>query len=379
MRENVEARVAEQQTNSTGKTIAMAGGGTGGHVYPALAMADALTERGHTMLYLGDPGRLEGRVVPARGMPFHPVPALQYPRSGLVAKARFALGLLSSVMASRRLLKKLGVEMVVGVGGYISAPPVLAAWTLGIPTAIHEANVTPGMANKLCARVADQILLTYEATATRLPGSAPREVVGCPVRPVVLKGNADAARERYGLTADKPVVLVVGGSLGAKAINDLGLALARLPDRNFQLLHVTGPKYKDAVAAELGEPPEGVVLVGYEDKMQDSLAAADLIVARAGSSTLAEVTVVGLPSVLVPSPNVTDNHQEGNARGLEAVGAAMVVVERDLDLAAAARSIAELAGDAERLAKMGAAAKTLGRPDTAQQVADVAERVLARK
>ena len=361
------------------RTIAMAGGGTGGHVYPALAMADALSARGHSLVYLGDAGRLEGRVVPQRGMPFHPVPALQYPRSGLVAKARFAVGLLSSVLASRRLLKRLGVDMVVGVGGYISAPPVLAAWSLGLPTAIHEANVTPGMANRLCARVADQILITYAATAGRLPGSAPRELVGCPVRPVVLEGDAAAARERYGLAADQPVVLVVGGSLGAKAINALGLALARLPDRAFQVLHVTGPTYLEAVQAELGPPPEGVVLVGYEDRMQDSLAAADLVVARAGSSTLAEITVVGLPSVLVPSPNVTDNHQEGNARGLEAAGAAMVVVERDLDLDAAARSVAALAADAERLAAMGAAAATLGRPDTAQRVADVVEGVLRRR
>jgi UDP-N-acetylglucosamine--N-acetylmuramyl-(pentapeptide) pyrophosphoryl-undecaprenol N-acetylglucosamine transferase len=371
--------VAESTTSGgRGRVIAMAGGGTGGHVYPALAMADALAARGHTMLYLGDEGRLEGRVVPQRGIPFHPVPALQYPRSGLVAKARFALGLLSSVLASRRMLRRLKVEMVVGVGGYISAPPVLAAWTLGIPSAIHEANVTPGMANKLCARVASQIMLTYEATAKRLPGSAPRTVVGCPVRPVVLTGDAAAARERYGLDASRPVVLVVGGSLGAKAINDLGMALARLDGRSFQVLHVTGPKYLEQVQQELGEPPEGVVLVGYEDKMQDSLAAADLVVARAGSSTLAEITVVGLPSVLVPSPNVTDNHQEGNARGLEAVGAAMVVVERDLDLQAAAADIAKLAADPDKLLAMGAAAKTLGRPDTAEQVADLVESVLNR-
>ena len=374
---NLEVRVAKREaTHGQGRVIAMAGGGTGGHVYPALAMADALGARAHQVVYLGDVNRLEGRVVPARGMPFHAVPALQYPRSGLVAKARFALGLLSSVWSSRRLLQRLKVDMVVGVGGYISAPPVLAAWTLGIPSAIHEANVTPGMANRLCARVANHILLTYEATSSRLPGSAPRTVVGCPVRPAVLEGNADAARERYGLRAGQPVVLVVGGSLGAKAINDLGLALARLPDRAFQVLHVTGPKYLEAVAQELGPPPKGVVLVGYEDKMQDSLAAADLVVARAGSSTLAELTVVGLPSVLVPSPNVTDNHQEGNARGLEKVGAAMVVVERDLDLDAAARSVAALASDRPRLEAMGTAARTLGRPGTAEQVADVVESVL---
>ncbi len=355
------------------RTIAMAGGGTGGHVYPALAMADAIAQRGHNIVYIGDPERLEGRVVPERGIPFHPAPALQFPRSGLVAKVRFAFGLLSSVWAARGLLRRLGVDMVVGVGGYISAPPVLAAWTLGIPTAIHEANVTPGLANRLCARVTKQVFLTYEATRNRLPGNAPRTVVGCPVQPRVTQGDADAARSRYGLSADRPVVLVVGGSLGAQAINDLGIALARHPGRTFQVLHVTGPKYIDAVKAALGEPPEGVVLVGYEDRMPDSYAAADLVVARAGSSTLAELTVVGLPSVLVPSPNVTDNHQEGNARGLEGVGAAMVVIERDLDVARAAADIAALVSDADRLAAMAAAATSQGRPDTAARVAEIVD------
>jgi len=364
------------QPISRRKTIAIAGGGTGGHVYPALALFEALAARGHELVYLGDPRRLEGRVVPARGLPFHPVPAPQYPRSGLVAKARFAVSLLSSIWASRRLLKRLEVDMVVGVGGYISAPPILAAATLRLPTAIHEANVTPGMANRLCARVASQVFLTYPATAARLPGKAPREVVGCPVQPRVLTGSADAARARYGLSADRTTVLVVGGSLGARAINQLAIALARSSDRRFQLLHVTGPKYIDEVKAELGELPEGVVLIGYEDKMPDTLAAADLVLARAGSSTLAELTVVGLPSVLVPSPNVTDNHQEDNARGLEAAGAAKVVLEQALDLDAAVRDIITLANDPTALAEMSEAARKLGRPDTAERMADVVERWL---
>lgn len=363
-------------TTTTPATIALAGGGTGGHVYPALSIADALTDRGHSVVYLGDPRRLEGRVVPERGVPFHPAPALQYPRSGLVAKARFGVGLLRSIVQSRQLLRRLGVQMVVGVGGYISAPPVLAAWSLGIPTAIHEANVTPGLANRLCARVADRIFLTYEATATRLPGKAPRSVVGCPVHPKVREGSADAARERYGLNAHQPVIVVVGGSLGARAINQLGIALARLPERPFQLLHVTGPKYEEEVRAELGEVPEGVVLVGYEDRMPDTLAVADLVVARAGSSTLAELTVVGRPSVLVPSPNVTDNHQEGNARGLEAVGAARVVVENNLDVAAEARHIAALVQDRGALDAMAEAASGQGRTDTVDQVADLVEATL---
>lgn len=356
-----------------GRTVVLAGGGTGGHVYPALAMGDAVRARGHRLRYYGDPGRLEGRVVPARGIDFHPVPAAQYPRSGLWAKVRFASALLQSVLHARRLLKQHDADFVLGVGGYISAPPVLAAWTLGIPRAIHEANVTPGAANRLCARVADFVLLTYEATGPRLPGAAPRHVVGCPTDPKVGEGDRAAALARYGLSGERPVLLVVGGSLGAQTINDLAIALARLPGRGFDMVLVTGPRYFEATSAALSPAPGGVRIVDYEDRMPDAYAAADLALCRAGSSTLAELTAVGLASVLVPSPNVTDNHQEGNARGLEAVGAAKVVVEKDLDVQAAVREIAALLADRAGLRAMSAAAGAQFKGDTAGQVADLIE------
>jgi UDP-N-acetylglucosamine--N-acetylmuramyl-(pentapeptide) pyrophosphoryl-undecaprenol N-acetylglucosamine transferase len=281
------------------------------------------------------------------------------------------------VRAARRQLQEVKAGLVLGVGGYISAPPVLAAWTLGIPRAVHEANVTPGLANRLCARVADLVFLTYEATAKRLPGKAPRHTVGCPVNPAILLGDAAAARSRYGLAGERPMVLVVGGSLGARTINQLGLSLARLPDRNFDLVLVTGPTYLEEVRGQLGKPPPGVAVVGYEDKMADAYAAASLVVCRAGSSTLAELTAVGLPSVLVPSPNVTDNHQEGNARGLETVGAARVVLEKGINLEQEAEEIGRLVADSSRLVSMGAAARGQARLGTAEAVAGLLGTLLA--
>ena len=356
---------------SQAKTVVLAGGGTGGHVYPALAMGEALVARGYGLQYMGDAGRLEGRVVPERGIPFHPIPAVQYPRGGVLAKLSFAWGLLKAILYSRRVLKTLNADMVLGVGGYISAPPVLAAWTLGIPRAVHEANVTPGLANRLCARVANLVLLTYEQTASRLPGDAPHETVGCPVNPKVLTGQRGASAERYGLDPDKPTLLVVGGSLGAETINRIAVAAAHDPQRAYQIIHITGPKYHAALAEELSPLPSGVALVDYENRMMDAYAAADLVVCRAGSSTLAELTAIGKASVLVPSPNVTDNHQEGNARGLEAVGAAEVVVERDLDIPATVARLGELLSDQERLTAMAEAARGEGHLDTAEQVAEL--------
>jgi UDP-N-acetylglucosamine--N-acetylmuramyl-(pentapeptide) pyrophosphoryl-undecaprenol N-acetylglucosamine transferase len=350
-------------------TLVLAGGGTGGHVYPAIAMGDALRARGHGALYYGDAARLEGRVAPERGYTFRGVDARAFPRGGVLGKLRFAVDLLRAVAGARRLLRQDGATLVLGVGGYVMAPTVLAAWTLGIPTAIHEANVTPGLANRLCARVARLVLLTYAETAARLPGSAERVTVGCPVNPKVLTGDRAAALARYGLSAERRTLLVVGGSLGAATINEIGRASAAAG--GFQVIHVAGPRYLDEVRAAYGTVPPHVALVGYEDRMADAYAAADLVVCRAGSSTLAELCAIGKPSVLVPSPNVTDNHQEGNARGLERAGAARVVVEKGLDVAAVVRDIAATLAEGNRLEAMAAAARTLGRTNAADEVADL--------
>ncbi len=352
-------------------TVILAGGGTGGHVYPALAMGDALRARGHVVHYFGDAARLEGRVAEPRGYRFRAVDATAFPRAGVLGKLKFAVNLFKAVLSTRRMLRAENASLVLGVGGYVMAPTVLAAWTLGIPSVIHEANVHPGLANRLCARVARLVLLTYPETAKHLPGDAERLTVGCPVNPRITTGAREAAASRYGLDPTKPTLLVVGGSLGAKTINDVGLAAARRGA--FQVIHVTGPKYLEEVKAGYGAVPAGVALVGYEDRMQDAFAASDLVLCRSGSSTLAELCAVGKASVLVPSPNVTDNHQEGNARGLERVGAARVFVEKGFDADAVVDACAELLADADALARMGAAARSIGRLDTAEHVADLLE------
>lgn len=354
-------------------TVILAGGGTGGHVYPALAMGDALRARGHTVHYYGDAARLEGRVAAQRGYMFRGVDAAQFPRAGLLARVKFARSLLSSVRAARALLVADKATLVLGVGGYVMAPTVLAAWTLGIPAAIHESNVAPGMANRLCARVARLVLLTYAETAGRLPGNAEKQVVGCPVNPAVLEGERAAAAARYGLDPARPVLVSVGGSLGAAKLNELTIALARDPQRTYQILHVTGPKYEADIRAAYGELPAGVVVRGYEDRMADAFAVADLVLCRAGSSTLAEVCAVGKASVLLPSPNVTDNHQEANARGLERAGAAIVLLEGTMVTSDVVDQLRALMADPARREGMEIAARGLARPDVAAHVADLLE------
>jgi UDP-N-acetylglucosamine--N-acetylmuramyl-(pentapeptide) pyrophosphoryl-undecaprenol N-acetylglucosamine transferase len=352
-------------------TIVLAGGGTGGHVYPALAIGDALRARGHEVLYYGDPERLEGRVVEKRGYTFRPVRAMGYPRAGVLGKLRFGFSLLRAILATAPQLRRDRAGIVFGVGGYVSAPTVLAAWLLRIPRAVHEANVAPGLANQLCAQVANLVFLTYPQTARLIPGDAPREVVGCPINPHILEGHRDEARAHYGLHPDRPVLLVVGGSLGAARLNDIALAAARSPGRSYEILHITGPRYHAEILAALDPHPPGVVLVDYEHAMGQAYAAADLVLCRAGSSTLSELTALGKPSVLVPSPNVTDNHQEANARGLENAGASMVFTEPDLDLAHVVRTLEKLLSEPEALRLMAEAARAMGRLDTAERVADM--------
>lgn len=358
--------------------VALAGGGTGGHVYPALAMGDVLRERGHEVLYYGDADRLEGRVASQRGYTFRALDASAYPRGGIVGKVKFALALAGSVLAARRQIKEDRIDLVLGVGGYISAPPVLAAWTLGRGRVVHEANVSPGMANKLCARVANAVLLTYDETGRRLPGSAPRHLVGVPVNEKVLAGDDREAAERYGLDPAQPVLMFVGGSLGAARINELAIACAQREGRTYQVLHLTGRRYHDEVLqAHGGTVPDGVRLVDYEDRMGLAYGVADVVVCRSGATTLAELTAVGRASVLIPSPNVTENHQEHNARGLEAVGAAEVIVEQGWDVQAAVATVEALLGDGARIASMAEAARGHARLDAGQLAADVVERVLA--
>ncbi|MBX2796177.1 MAG: hypothetical protein KTR31_00870 [Myxococcales bacterium] len=241
---------------------------------------------------------------------------------------------------------------------------------------MHEANVVPGLANQLCARVSDLVLLTYERTRGRMPGGAPKHLVGVPINLAILDGDRRTAATKYGLDPHRTTVLFVGGARGAERINELALACAKLPDRDFQVLHLCGRRYHPQVSAKLGEPPEGVCLRDYEDRMADAYAMADLVVCRAGSSTLGELAAVGKAGLLVPSPNVTENHQEENARGLEEVGAAEVLVEHGWDITGAVSRVVRLAGDEEGLTRMGAAAKGQARLDAAERAADLVERMV---
>jgi len=353
-------------------TIALAGGGTGGHVYPALAIGEVLRHAGHDLILYGDPNRLEGRVAPQRNVVLRDVGAKPFPRSGgVVGKLRFGWNLLGDVVRMRGQLRRDGVAAVLGVGGYLAAPTVLAGWSLGLPVVVHEANAMPGLANRLCARVADRVLLVFEATKRHLSDPSLAQRVGMPVSKAIAEGDRGEAAVRYGLDPAVPTVLVVGGSLGAARLNDLAIALSAREDRPYQVLHLCGPRFEDDVRVRLDGEPDRYTLVPYEDRMQDAYAMADLVVCRAGSGTLAEVALVGKPALLVPSPHVTDDHQGANAQALVDQGAAVMVREEGWADDAVVAQVEALLSDADRRAAMGEAMGRQAQPEAAAQAAGV--------
>jgi UDP-N-acetylglucosamine--N-acetylmuramyl-(pentapeptide) pyrophosphoryl-undecaprenol N-acetylglucosamine transferase len=264
---------------------------------------------------------------------------------------------------------------VLGTGGYASAGVMFAAALLRIPTVVHEANVVPGRVNRLLSRLCTRVALTYEASA-RFFDREKAVITGMPVRPDLLRADPKEARARYGLREDLPTLLVCGGSGGAQTLNRAVIeALPRLGDLQVQIVHQTGKTHYDAVMREVGEPPTFYQPTAYVDDMPSLLAAGALIVCRGGSSTLAEVTAVGLPALVVPYPYAVADHQTQNAKALEEAGAAVLIPDRELSGARLADEVTALLGDPGRLERMRAASRGAGRPDAAGRVADLLREV----
>ncbi|MEO7572773.1 MAG: undecaprenyldiphospho-muramoylpentapeptide beta-N-acetylglucosaminyltransferase [Acidimicrobiales bacterium] len=365
--------------SDAGTFAIVTGGGTAGHVLPALAIADALRAAGHaqsTIHYVGAERGIEARLVPATGYPMTLLPGRGIQRRLALANLGAAGGLVVAALRAMALVRRLQPAVVVAVGGYASLAVGLAAVVQRVPIVVAEQNQVPGAANRLLARVAKAAAVSFEGT--RLPRAV---VTGNPIRAEIsaIDPHRDraASRAAFGVAPRRRMVLVFGGSLGSLRINEAVLE-AVLSWRNradLTVHHVVGRRDWDALS---GRPsPEGGTLeyrmVPYEDDMAAALAAADVAVCRSGSSTCFELAAAGLPAVLVPSPHVTADQQTGNARHLLSVGAAVLLRDEDLDGAALVAAIDPLLEDPDRLASMSAAARTWARPDAAADIARLAE------
>jgi UDP-N-acetylglucosamine--N-acetylmuramyl-(pentapeptide) pyrophosphoryl-undecaprenol N-acetylglucosamine transferase len=355
----------------------VAGGGTGGHVYPALALADALVARGHArdaVRFLGASRGLEARAVPDAGYEIDLLPARGYQRgwspAHVVANVKMVGAMTRAMVTALRIVRRYRPRVVVGVGGYASVPGTLAAWLLRIPVVVHEQNAVPGLANRLATRLGARATVSFPGTPL-----ARAEVVGNPVR---------ASLASLVRTPDpgNPLLGVVGGSLGSPRLNDAALHLydAWRATTDVRVRHVAGRLHYDDCAARLERlrrPDDTIVydLVPYEDQMDRFYGGASLAVCRAGAVTVAELAAAGVPSVLVPWPGAAGDHQTDNARVMEEAGAAVLVPDAQADGARIEAVARELLHDPARLSSMSDAARALARPDAADRLADLVEEV----
>jgi UDP-N-acetylglucosamine--N-acetylmuramyl-(pentapeptide) pyrophosphoryl-undecaprenol N-acetylglucosamine transferase len=350
----------------------LAGGGTGGHVIPALAIANELKKKyGAEVLFIGTARGIENRLVPAAGYPLQLVRVGALKNVSLMTRVKTAFDLPRAVWDASRMLNEFAPDVVIGVGGYASGPAMLAAVVKHIPTLAFEPNVVPGFANRMVARFVSGAAVHFEETAKYFRHA---EVTGVPVRDAFFDIPVLTDKKRGG----PPTVLVFGGSQGAHAINE---AMIRcLPELQRQapgihIIHQTGERdYNDALAAYLGLGESAEVFRFIED-MPAAFARADLVVCRSGASTVAEITAAGKPAIFVPFPRAADDHQRVNAEALAREGAAVVVEESKLEGVWLAETIAALLGDSRRLALMSEAARGLAHPNAARDIAAMAARV----
>jgi UDP-N-acetylglucosamine--N-acetylmuramyl-(pentapeptide) pyrophosphoryl-undecaprenol N-acetylglucosamine transferase len=365
--------------------IVISGGGTGGHIYPALATVEQLQQEDPTteVLYIGGHRGLEGTIVPAAGFTFEALAVQGFKRSLSADNVKTVWLFLTATRQAKKLLKQFKPDVVVGTGGYVSGPVLYAAQQLHIPTVIHEQNSVVGVTNKFLARKADRVGVAFAAALDAFkPGQA--EVVGNPRAQQVVRGAGAFDWSHLGLDANVPTVLVFGGSQGALKLNAAMVdGLKRFTDRPYQVIFATGAKrYKDVVAAMTAQGTvagRNVAVVPYIDNMPQLMPHVTLVVGRAGATSLAEQTALGLPMVLIPSPYVTNDHQTKNARALVEAGAAEMITEPELTGDRLFTLIDSLMNDEERRATMAAAAKQVGVPDAADRFVALIKRTVTAK
>jgi len=351
--------------------VMIAGGGTGGHVFPALAVAAELRRRdpANEVLFVGSERGLETRLVPEAGYPLRTLPAAGFKGVSLTRKLKSLSLLPRSLWASRGLLNEFGPNAVLGVGGYASGPAVLAAALSGRPTVLFEPNAQPGLANRLLQPFVRRAVVTHEETLARFGPKATR--TGIPVRAEFFQVPAKEHQPPFTL-------LIFGGSQGALAINRAvvdALDLLRASGLSIHFIHQSGERDDDAVRVAYARREIRAEVLPFIDDMPACLAGADLVICRAGASTVAELSAAGRAAILVPFPRATDNHQLRNAEVLCRAGAARLLPQAELNGETLAREVLRLLEKPQQLTAMARAARSLAAPDAAARIAEIIESV----
>ena len=368
-------------------------GGTGGHINPAIAVANSWKERhpDSNILFIGGRGNMEEELVPKAGYKLEVMRAFGLERSLSFSAMRNNLLAVKSVMQAvkkcKKILKEFNADIVVGTGGYASFPALYAAKKLKIPTCVHEANAMPGLTTRMVANWVDKVLVCFPESAQYYKDQSKVEVVGMPVRREFIYTKKTDARKELGLD-EKPLVLSAYGSQGAKAMNEVTAQMFRLekdggyPFRHIHAVGSYGWNWMPDYVREQGIDPENdpaIKMQEYIYNMPTLMAAADVFISRAGASSCSEIAASGTPCILIPSPNVTDNHQEKNARALERQGGAVVIPENECTPQRLYSEIAALLADKARYDAMSRALYAMAVPDSAERLCNLMEQLAGKK
>lgn len=362
--------------------LLISGGGTGGHIYPALALIERLKKRDPSaeVLYVGTRRGLESKIVPDAGIPFKTVEIQGFRRSLSLENFKTIYLFLKSVRDSKKIIREFKPDVVVGTGGYVCGAVVYAAAKSKIPTLIHEQNSVSGVTNKFLSRYVDKIGICFPDVKADFPSN---KVVftGNPRAQQVADIQPSQTLQKYGLTAKKPTLLIFGGSRGAEKINQTALATAQMfKDSNYQVLFVTGRVHYDKLMQQAAAKklPANFFVQPYIPDMPQILPEVSAIVGRAGATSLAEITALGIPSILIPSPYVTNDHQTKNALSLVEQNAAKMIKEQDLTASSLFSAADELMSNENMRQKMAENAKKAGVPDAADKLLAVLDDLLAK-
>jgi len=371
------------------RTILIMAGGTGGHIMPGLAVAHEMRQRGWQVFWLGHPERMEGRLVPQHDIPLEPLRFSGVRGKGIATLLKLPFSLARACRQARRVLRSVRPDVVLGMGGYVAFPGGLMARFSGVPLVVHEQNAVAGTANRFLARLARKVLIGFPGA---LPGAL---MVGNPVRHEVLR--LAPVQERYANREGRIRLLVMGGSLGARAVNELAMAaLARLAGHptpkgravpaagepgdqpaghGWRVIHLAGRADENAVRAAYAEIGVSAQVFGFLEDMGAAYAAADICIGRSGAAACFELALCGKPAILIPLPTAVRDHQTANAKAFEEAGAAIMMPQAELTPELLAAKVSSLRDSDGQLEKMSAAMRGLARPDAALALAITVERV----
>ncbi|MBQ3281410.1 MAG: undecaprenyldiphospho-muramoylpentapeptide beta-N-acetylglucosaminyltransferase [Eubacterium sp.] len=362
--------------------IVMTGGGTGGHIYPALAIADKFMEMDpeNEVLYIGDGNCMESTIVPDHGYDFRPIPAEEVNRSNPLKLAKTAVKNIAGIAEARRIMQGFRPDIVIGTGGFVSFPVIFAGQSLGARCYFHEQNAFPGLANRMLEKYASKVFLGFGSASGFFKQPEKHVVTGNPVRKAFFEADKIEARGKLGISQQAFVILSFGGSLGAGRINDVMYDVMKQLNgeekngRKIILLFGTGKIYYDRIMERVKEDgleiAPNIVIKPYIDDMVSYLSAADLVISRSGALTCAEVCACGRASVLIPSPNVTGNHQYYNAKEVADAGGAVLIEEKDFTFDRMMELIVRFLNEPEELKEMSRKAAAFAGQDAAQTIYD---------